>query len=222
LTGCNRCDTLHLVTNKENPMSPTIRIDDDVYQMLKAHAEPFVDTPNSVLRRVFNLDPSKEVPDETDFVDTEPPRLPKLAAVVTPPTPSAGPTPTARPTPTSATSRRRSKKPSTTTKRHRAPAGALLPEVRYELPLLSALLELGGAAPSRELIDLVGEKLKNDLTDVDNEQLKSGGIRWQSRVQFVRLRLIERGFMTKEAPRGVWAISEAGRKFVDEHESGVA
>ena len=197
-------------------MSPTIRIDDEVYQALKAQAEPFVDTPNTVLRRLFSLDPSKEVPDEADFVDSAPPRLPKLAAVVTQPTPTAGTTPT------SATSRRRGKKPSTTTKRHRAPAGALLPEVRYELPLLSALLELGGAAPSRELIDIVGEKLKNDLTDVDKEKLKSGGIRWQSRVQFVRLRLIERGFMTKESPRGVWAISEAGRKFVDEHESGVA
>ena len=37
-------------------MSVTIRIDQDVYESLKAKAEPFVDTPNSVLRRLLNLD----------------------------------------------------------------------------------------------------------------------------------------------------------------------
>jgi hypothetical protein len=37
-------------------MSPTIRIDDEVYGWLKEQAEPFDDTPNSVLRRVAGLD----------------------------------------------------------------------------------------------------------------------------------------------------------------------
>ena len=36
-------------------MSPTIRIDDDVFDALKKHAEPFVDTPNTVLRRILGL-----------------------------------------------------------------------------------------------------------------------------------------------------------------------
>lgn len=36
-------------------MSPTIRIDEDVYQELQKRAQPFVDTPNSVLRRVLQL-----------------------------------------------------------------------------------------------------------------------------------------------------------------------
>jgi len=35
---------------------PTIRIDDDVYEWLKKLARPFEDTPNSVLRRVAELD----------------------------------------------------------------------------------------------------------------------------------------------------------------------
>ncbi len=35
---------------------PTIRVDDQVYGRLKDDAEPFVDTPNSVLRRVLGLD----------------------------------------------------------------------------------------------------------------------------------------------------------------------
>ena len=41
-------------------MSPTIRIDDEVFEALKGMGEAFVDTPNSVLRRVLKLenDPS--------------------------------------------------------------------------------------------------------------------------------------------------------------------
>ncbi len=38
-------------------MMPTIRIDDEVWAWLKGHAQPFEDTPNSVLRRIAQLDP---------------------------------------------------------------------------------------------------------------------------------------------------------------------
>ncbi|MEU1699045.1 MULTISPECIES: DUF4357 domain-containing protein [Streptomyces] len=36
-------------------MSPTIRVDDEVYEELQRRAKPFVDTPNSTLRRVLGL-----------------------------------------------------------------------------------------------------------------------------------------------------------------------
>ena len=36
-------------------MSPTIRIDGEVWGWLKSHAQPFEDTPNSVLRRIAGL-----------------------------------------------------------------------------------------------------------------------------------------------------------------------
>ena len=37
-------------------MVPTLRVDDDVYEYIQQKAEPFTDTPNSVLRRLFGLD----------------------------------------------------------------------------------------------------------------------------------------------------------------------
>ncbi len=37
---------------------PVVRIDDEVWDWLKHQAEPLLDTPNSVLRRVAGLDPS--------------------------------------------------------------------------------------------------------------------------------------------------------------------
>jgi hypothetical protein len=41
---------------------PTIRIDDEVYRVLQSEAEPFTDTPNSVLRRLLGLESTEEAP----------------------------------------------------------------------------------------------------------------------------------------------------------------
>jgi hypothetical protein len=87
----------------------------------------------------------------------------------------------------------------------------LLPEAEYELPLLEALVELGGSAPTSDVVDLLGKKLEAKLTAVDRETISSGEIRWRNRVQFVRLGLIKEGLMVKESPRGVWEITDEGR-----------
>ncbi|SRR5258708_21170872 len=50
-------------------VSPQIRIDDDVYDFLKQKAEPFADTPNSVLRRLLGIDSEKSVPGKTSQPD---------------------------------------------------------------------------------------------------------------------------------------------------------
>lgn len=39
-------------------MCPTIRVDDEVYALLQARGEAFVDTPNTVLRRILELEPA--------------------------------------------------------------------------------------------------------------------------------------------------------------------
>lgn len=43
-------------------MSPAIRIDEEVYKWLQAQASPFEDTPNSVLRRLADLDSGEVEP----------------------------------------------------------------------------------------------------------------------------------------------------------------
>ncbi len=47
-------------------MSPTVRIDEEVWAWLQGMARPFEDTPNSVLRRVAGLDKGK-----TERIHTE-------------------------------------------------------------------------------------------------------------------------------------------------------
>lgn len=99
----------------------------------------------------------------------------------------------------------------TAEKRTRVPKGSILPEADYELPILRALDQHGGRVPTSELIAQLEKEIDPRLTDVDRERLSSGGIRWQNRAQFVRLKLIKKGEMVEGSPRGVWEISEAGR-----------
>lgn len=162
-------------------MSPNIEIDDEVFELLKANAEPFVDTPNAVLRRLLGLAPAAKATQEP--ISRNAPRPNKRKK------PAKAPAP----------------------KRARAASGTLLPEQEYEMPLLQALVDAGGQAPYRDVVDAVGRQLKDRLMPADLENLSSGAVRWQSRLQFVRLRLIEKGLLDKNAPRGVWGITNAGR-----------
>jgi hypothetical protein len=146
-------------------LTNSIDIDNDVLEILKEHAQPFADTPNTVLRRLLGLDQV-----DTATGDTSGPRV------------------------------------------ARAAPGTLLPEREYELPILRYLDDHGGRAPSREVVEAVGVALADRLTELDRRQLKSGDIRWENRVAFVRLRLVERGELVEKSPRGTWEISEKGRE----------
>lgn len=173
-------------------MDVKIDIDQEVWAFLRTHAEPFTDTPNTVLRRVLGLDRDS---DKALTADGDRGRGRKEPASTRPKGKGKG-----------------GGKSAGTRSRTRAPSGSLLPEERYVEPLLRALEEAGGRAPYREVVEAVGQKLDSDLTELDREPLNSGSIRWQSRLQFVRLRLIERGYLDRETPRGVWGISDAGRE----------
>lgn len=189
-------------------MNNQIEIDNDVFGVLKSKAEPFVDTPNSVLRRLLGLDAT----------------VPTMAPAPAP-TPDAAPDPvtiaqqSVVSAPAAATKKRaagtKTKSKSTSkrkaVKRPRAARGTLLPEDRYEGPLLRALVKAGGQAPYRDVVDAVGAELKDQLMPADFETLDSGSVRWQSRLQFVRLRLIQRGYLDRDTPRGIWGITDQGR-----------
>lgn len=181
-------------------MSNQIDVDDDVFGFLKAKAEPFVDTPNSVLRRLLGLDGLK-----VETVSAEAPIVAKEPVV-----------PKKRVTSSKAKAKGKAPSKRATPKRTRAARGTLLPEDRYEAPLLQALVDAGGQAPFREVVDAVGRELKPHLMPPDFEALDSGTVRWQSRLQFVRLRLIERGYLDRETPRGIWGITDLGRNALKE------
>ncbi len=176
------------------PQSPRceIRIDEDVFDELKKHAEPFVDTPNTVLRRLLGLGEVGAEGNGNSEVELEE-RAGSRAA------------PEAQRT----RQRRRRTKP---TRPPRAKTGTILPESEYEIPMLEVISEHGGRAAAREVLDELETRLDGRLTEVDREELASGDVRWRNRAQFVRLRLVEQGDMVKDSPRGVWEISDKGRR----------
>lgn len=184
----------------------SIVVDEDVFATLQSLAEPLVDDANAVLRRLLHLPPN-----QADTGPTEQYTLEAESNVETP-VRGAGGSPVKRsrsPRPGRSMSQKRKRGSGT-----RAPAGSLLPEAQYELPLLEALIELGGSAPTSEVVDRLGKTLDDKLTDGDREMLSSGEVRWRNRVQFVRLGLIKGGHMMKDSPRGVWEITDAGRQRV--------
>ena len=91
----------------------------------------------------------------------------------------------------------------------------MMPQQRdVDVPLLRALVRLGGAAPARTVYEEV-EKFFPQLTDADrSEALPSGGSRWTNRIQWVRQALVDRGELTS-AGRGIWAITDKGRARLD-------
>lgn len=183
----------------------SIVVDEDVFATLQSLAEPLVDDANAVLRRILHLPASRTDTAPTGYT------LEAESNVETP-VRSAGGFPVKRSSsPRSGRSMSQKRKRGSGT---RAPAGSLLPEAQYELPLLEALVELGGSAPTSEVVDRLGKTLDDKLTEGDRETLSSGEVRWKNRVQFVRLGLIKGGHMMKDSPRGVWEITDAGRQRV--------
>ena len=178
---------------------PTIRVDGAVYKALQGRAEAFVDTPNSVLRRILGLQPGR---DETEQLEVGT-SVPEARAVTV--AKQGGRRATGK---TAAATPRRRRGPA---RRERAPSGSLLPSERYREPILRALAQRGGTAPAREVIDAVGQALAGDFTTIDRDKLGSGGVRWENRVQFVRLRMVDEGLMVKGGAKGVWAITDQGR-----------
>jgi hypothetical protein len=88
----------------------------------------------------------------------------------------------------------------------------LLPESAYEGPVLKVLADRGGEAPAREATDAVEPLIASKLTALDKERTSSGEIRWRNRTQFARLALVNRGLIDKTAPRGIWRLTDEGRK----------
>lgn len=170
-----------------------VELERDVYDYLRGRST-FEDTVSSVLRRELNI--GIDTPRSAQTGAAEQSR----ASDTTPPRPARQP-------------RRSAAKG----KRTRAAAGTLLPESEYHRPLLEILAQHGGSAPKATVVEELGGRLEGRLTEADKSALKSGGIRWESRAQFARLRLAERGFIEKDAPRGVWAITPEGAKALEEN-----
>lgn len=98
----------------------------------------------------------------------------------------------------------------------RAAPGSILAEGEYWIPILEVLTDAGGSAPANDVIDAVGPKVADRLTPADLAPLDIGEVRWRNRVRFARLRMRERGLLSDDSPRGIWALTDEGERFLNE------
>ncbi|MBL9154199.1 MAG: winged helix-turn-helix domain-containing protein [Verrucomicrobiales bacterium] len=101
--------------------------------------------------------------------------------------------------------------------------GEITPHEAYCRPLLEVLVEMGGSGKTKIVLDRLGEKMKPVLKpkDYESQESDSKTIRWRNTAQWARNQMAnEDGRMRSDSPRGIWEISEKGRKWLRE-QSGV-
>jgi hypothetical protein len=99
-------------------------------------------------------------------------------------------------------------------KGHKLLRGLRTPEEEFRLPILKALVNLGGIASADDVLKQVGKAMANALNEYDKQRLAStpGFPRWRNTAQWSRNALVNEGLLSKNAPRGIWEITDAGRK----------
>ena len=98
--------------------------------------------------------------------------------------------------------------------------GELLPESEYWLPILEILADRKGRAKGRDVIAALEDRIGSRLTARDRDVLGMGEVRWKNRARFARLRMKELGLVSSESPRGIWEITEEGRRYLNERPPG--
>ena len=88
----------------------------------------------------------------------------------------------------------------------------------FRVPVLQALVQLGGSASVTDTVDIVGELMKDELNDYDRSPLPSmpSSTRWRNTAQWARLGLVQEGLMASDSPRGTWEITERGRRWLSQ------
>ena len=94
------------------------------------------------------------------------------------------------------------------------PSDTPLPRTSYALPILKALIQLGGSAITSEVLRTVRQLMENELKPIDLSQRPAGHLYWENRVHDMRRELINRGLMIANSPRGIWEISDTGREYL--------
>jgi len=96
--------------------------------------------------------------------------------------------------------------------------GLRTPEETFRTPILRAVVELGGCGAVSDILDRVGAQMTGHLKDVDFEPLASdpNNLRWRNTAQWCRYRLVTQGLLKDDSRRGVWEITEQGRKYLSE------
>ncbi len=169
---------------------PVVRVSDETWAALKKWAEPLEDSPDDVIRRLLEF--AERASDEADSDGQR--HAPRFDP--------------ARIDPAHID---RDRRPLRRTR-------GVTPQKEFREPVLDALVELGGSAPAKRVLELVERHMRSVMTDGDYEELRSGGPRWHKAANWARYVLARDGLVRRNSPRGTWELSDEG--FRDRDQSG--
>lgn len=95
--------------------------------------------------------------------------------------------------------------------------GKLTPQGEFWKPMLEALVEMGGQGSRQEVHKAVEEKMKGRLRPGDYELNRDGTTKWSKAVDFQRKAMVLEGLMAENTPRGIWKITDQGRRWLSQH-----
>jgi len=94
------------------------------------------------------------------------------------------------------------------------------PEAAYRVPILEALAELNGKGHAREVLEIVYEKMKDQLTEDDHKLLSSGQRRWYNTAHWARYYMVKEGLLRNDSPLGIWEMTEEGWAYLEQAYKG--
>ncbi len=99
----------------------------------------------------------------------------------------------------------------------RLPKGLRTPDAVYYPYILRAIVELGGSASIHDVIRLVGDRMRDQFNEYDWQPIAStpDEPRWKNAICWARMEQINQGLLLNNSPRGIWAISEQGRAWLE-------
>jgi len=105
------------------------------------------------------------------------------------------------------------KKPSRQERFARLRPGLRTQEEAYRRPILEALVELGDSVATSQVLDRVGEKMKDVLNEYDRRPMSSHPdiVRWRNSTEWCRYALVQEGLMKAGSRQGTWEISQRGK-----------
>jgi predicted transcriptional regulator len=175
-------------------MMPTIRIDEDIFKRLQAIAEPFTDTPNTVIRRLLD----ERVPTSTQVVGTNSKQIAEVRVVDH-----------------KKTNEERDLLAELDAEfgKKRRTAG-LTPQPVYETFLLYVLASaFGGRGDKHEVTKAVLDSMQSRgfVSHADLERVSTGETKAANTIAWARNALKERALISRISPRGVWELTSEGK-----------
>lgn len=100
----------------------------------------------------------------------------------------------------------------------RLPKGEKMPQKEFSIPILKALVGLGGKGRVSDILQILEKMLGIKFRSVDYENTPSGAeLRWENTAKWERKNLVIKGLLRSDSHKGIWEITDKGRRFLEEN-----